>query len=111
MTATAIFIAATMCLQGGEQVDMSRYVAPTASVYASTGDWPVRDLLPGYEDQKVSFTREQSHGLISFASRSCARPFEFNIEVCRWRRRTDACGGMECEAMCCGETVVPTGIR
>jgi hypothetical protein len=72
MTATAIFIAATICLQGGEQVDVSRYVAPTASVCElkvtlRPGTGRLVIYSPGYEDQKVSFTREQSHGLISFA--------------------------------------------
>jgi hypothetical protein len=50
---TAIVIAAGMCLQGGEQEDVSRYVVPTAS---------------GLE---LKVTLRPANG----------GPFEFNIEV------------------------------
>ena len=32
LTATAISVAANMCLQGGEQVDVSRYISRTATM-------------------------------------------------------------------------------
>ena len=69
---TAALIAATMCLQGGEQVDVSRYVARTASVLEIkvTLKPAIGTLLvysPGYEDRQARFTAEESRGWIPFA--------------------------------------------
>jgi hypothetical protein len=54
-----ILIAANMGLQGGEQVDVSRYVEPTAScLQLATGMLLV--YSPGYEEQQARFTDPES---------------------------------------------------
>ena len=80
-----------MCLQGGEQVDISRYVDPRAIVFEMRVTLkPATAVLivysPGYEDQQVKFTGEGSFGLIPFAApvlwvKAIGGPFEFNIEI------------------------------
>jgi hypothetical protein len=86
-----ITIAATMCLQGGEQVDISRHVSPTAGVLelkVTLG--PANGVLvvysPGYEEQQVHFSQEHSFGWIAFAEpilcvKAIGGPFEFDIDV------------------------------
>lgn len=88
---TAILVAANMCLQGGTQVDISRYVAPTTiavelkvTLTSATGTLVV--YSSGYEAQQARFTRQESFGLIAFAEpilcvKAIGGPFEFNIEV------------------------------
>jgi len=56
-----VLIAANMCLQGGELVDVSRYVDPAASFLElkvtlehATGTLVV--YSPGYEEQRARFT-------------------------------------------------------
>jgi hypothetical protein len=87
---TAILVAANMCLQGGTQVDISRYVAPTTiavelkvTLMSATGTLVV--YSSGYEAQ-ARFTRQESFGLIAFAEpilcvKAIGGPFEFNSEV------------------------------
>jgi len=91
MTPIATVIAASMCLQGGEQVDLSRYFLPTTTVLElkvtfRPGSGQLIIYSPGYEDREVLFTGEQSYGLISFAEpilcvKALGGPFEFNIEI------------------------------
>jgi hypothetical protein len=88
---SAILIAANMCLQGGEQIDISRYVDPRAIVFEmkvilkpAIGTLIV--YSPGFEEQQVRFTGEESFGLIPFATpvlcvKAIGGPFEFNIEI------------------------------
>ena len=88
---TAILVAANMCLQGGTQVDISRYVAPTTiavelkvTLMSATGTLLV--YSPGYEAQQARFTQQESFGLMPFAEpilcvKAIGGPFEFNIEV------------------------------
>jgi len=86
-----VLIAANMCLQGGERVDISRYVDPGASflelkvtVERTTGTLVV--YSPGYEEQQARFTDPESSALIPFAEpilcvKAIGGPFEFKIEV------------------------------
>jgi len=76
----ATLIAASMCLQGGEQVDVSRYVAPTASVLQlkvslRPASGTVVVYSPGYEDQQARFTKEEAFGWIAFAEPILSRWF------------------------------------
>jgi hypothetical protein len=91
MTITAIMIAATMCLQGGEQVDVSQYVPATASrlelkvtLKSATGVLVV--YSPGYEEGEARFTQRQSFGWIPFAEpvlciKAIGGPFDFSIDI------------------------------
>jgi hypothetical protein len=86
-----ILIAANMCLQGGEQVDVSRYVEPTAiwlelkvTLQPATGMLVV--YSPGYEEQQARFTDPESSALLPFAEpilcvKAIGGPFDFNIDV------------------------------
>ena len=86
-----ILITAGMCLQGGEQVDVSRYVSATArllelKVTLNPANGTVVVYSPGYEEQQVQFSQELSFGWIPFAEpvlciRSIGGPFEFNIDI------------------------------
>jgi hypothetical protein len=91
ITATAILIAANMCLQGGQQVDVSRYVSRTAdavelkvTLRPSTGVLIV--YSPGFEEQPARFTNETSFGSIPIAEpilciKAIGGPFEFDMDV------------------------------
>ena len=91
MMIAVLLVAARMCLQGGEQVDVSRYVSATARLLELkvTLNPPNGILLvysPGYEDQTARFSRDLSFGWILFAEpvlciRSIGGPFEFNIDI------------------------------
>ena len=86
-----VLIAANMCLQGGEPVDVSRYVDPAASFLElkvtlehATGTLVV--YSPGYEAQRARFTDPESSALIPVAEpilcvAATGGPFEFKIEV------------------------------
>jgi hypothetical protein len=86
-----VLTAANMSLQGGEQVDVSRYVDPTASwlelkvtLQPATGMIVV--YSPGYEEQEARFTDPESFASIPFAElvlcvKAIGGPFGFNIEV------------------------------
>jgi hypothetical protein len=86
-----VLMAANMCLQGGEQVDVSRYVEPTASwLELKATLQPASGTLivysPGYEEQQAQFTAPESSALIPFAEpilcvKAIGGPFEFNIDV------------------------------
>lgn len=86
-----ILTAAGMCLQGGQQVDVSRYVSPTASllelrVTLKPASGALVVYSPGYEEQQARFTRQQSSGVVPFAEpvlciKSIGGPFEFNIDI------------------------------
>lgn len=87
----AIMIAATMCLQGGEQVDVSQYVSRTAGLLELKVTLkPANGVLvvysPGYEERQVRFTQEQSFGWVPFAEpvlciKAVGGPFEFTIDI------------------------------
>jgi hypothetical protein len=80
-----------MCLQGGEQVDISPYVSPTAGLLELKVTLkPAKGVLvvysPGYEEQQARFTREHSFGWIPFAEpilcvKAVGGPFEFDIDI------------------------------
>jgi len=60
-----ILIAANMCLQGGEQADVTRYVEPTASwlelkVALQPADGMLVVSRLGYEEQQARFTDPES---------------------------------------------------
>ena len=86
-----ILIAAGMCLQGGEQVDVSQYVPTTATLLELRVTLKLANSIlvvysPGYEAQEVRFTQEQSFGSIPFAEpvlciKPIGGPFEFNIDI------------------------------
>jgi hypothetical protein len=88
---SAILIAAGMCLQGGEQVDVSRYVVPIASalelkVTLMPANGTLLIYSPGYENQQARFTSQESFGRVPIAEpilcvKAIGGPFEFNIEV------------------------------
>jgi hypothetical protein len=88
---TAILVAANMCLQGGEQIDISRYVASTAVAVELkvTLTSPIGTLVvysPGHEARQVRFTTRRAFGSIPFAEpvlcvKATGGPFDFNIEV------------------------------
>jgi hypothetical protein len=91
VTATAISVAANMCLQGGEQVDVSRYISRTANavelrVVLNPASGTLIVYSPGYEDQPARFTGNVSFGSIPVAEpilciRTIGGPFEFDIDV------------------------------
>src|SRR6516164_2284772 len=65
MLATVLLLAANMCLQGGERLDISRYVDPAASFLElkvtlehATGTLVV--YSPSYEEQQARFTNAAS---------------------------------------------------
>ena len=90
MVAT-VLIAANMCLQGGERIDISRYVDPTASLLElkvtlerTTGTLVV--YSPGYEEQQARFSNTEPSALTPFSEpvlcvAAIGGPFEFKIEV------------------------------
>jgi hypothetical protein len=66
-----VLIAANMCLQGGERIDISRYVDPTASLWKpkvtmerTSGTLVV--YSPGYEEQQARFSDPESSALMPF---------------------------------------------
>lgn len=88
---TKILIVANPSLQGGEALDISRYVAPAAK-------WPELKVIlkpatstlviysPGYEDRQVRFTGKKRFGWIQIAKpvlciKAIRGPFEFNIQI------------------------------
>jgi hypothetical protein len=88
---SAILVAANMCLQGGEQIDISQFVARSAvavelrvTLTSPTGTLIV--YSPGYEAQQARFTRQESFGLVPLAEpvlcvKATHGPFEFNMEI------------------------------
>jgi hypothetical protein len=91
VTATAISVAANMCLQGGEQVDVSRYISRTATVVElRVALKPATAALiiysPGYEEQPARFSGALSFGLMPIAEpilciKTTGGPLEFEIDV------------------------------
>jgi len=91
VTATAISVAANMCLQGGEQVDVSRYISRTATmVELRVTLKPATATLiiysPGYEEQPARFSSAVSFGSIPIAEpilciKAMGGPLEFEIDV------------------------------
>jgi hypothetical protein len=91
MMFAAAMIAATMCLQGGEQVDVSQHVPLTVGLLELKVTLkPANGVLvvysPGYEEQQARFTQEQSFGWIPFAEpvlciKAIGGPFEFSIDI------------------------------
>jgi hypothetical protein len=91
MMIAEILVAAGMCLQGGEQVDVSRYVSASArllelrvTLKPASGTLVV--YSPGYEEQQMQFSQERSFGWTPFAEpilciRSIGGPFEFSIDI------------------------------
>ncbi len=100
-----MLIAAGMCLQGGEQVDVSRYVSATArllelKVTLKPANGTVVVYSPGYEEQQVEFSQELSFGWIPFAKPVlCIRSMEVHLNSTstsrRSRMRTEAGSGAE----------------
>jgi hypothetical protein len=90
-TATAISVAANMCLQGGQQVDVSRYISRTATVVElRVALKPTTATLiiysPGYEEQLARFSGALSFGSIPIAEpilciKTMGGPLEFEIDV------------------------------
>jgi hypothetical protein len=80
-----------MCLQGGEQVDISRYVDPAAgrlelkvTMEPATGTLLV--YSPGYEDRPARMSGAESIAWIPFAQpviclKAIGGPFDFNIKI------------------------------
>ena len=86
-----MLVAVGMCLQGGEQVDVSGYVSATArllelKVTLAPANGTLVVYSPGYEEQRAQFSEELSFGRIPFVEpvlciRSIGGPFEFNIDI------------------------------
>jgi hypothetical protein len=86
-----VLIAANMCLQGGELVDVSRYVDLAASflelkVTLENATGTLVLYSPGYEEQQARFSDAESSAPIPFAEpvlciAAIGGPFEFKIEV------------------------------
>jgi hypothetical protein len=85
-----MLVAAGMCLQGGEQVDVSRMSETARLLELKVTLAPANGTLvvysPGYEEQRAQFSEELSFGRIPFAEpvlciRSIGGPFEFNIDI------------------------------
>jgi hypothetical protein len=86
-----VLVAANMCLQGGERVDLSRYVDSPAgflklkvTLERTAGTLVV--YSPGYAEQQTRFTDPESSALIPFTEpvlcvEALGGPFEFKIEV------------------------------
>jgi hypothetical protein len=91
LVTAATLVAANMCLQGGEQADVSRWVPRTANaveikVVMTAADVVLLVYSPGYEDQPARFTREKPFGSIPIAEpilciKGLGGPFEFEMEV------------------------------
>jgi hypothetical protein len=88
---TAVLVAANMCLQGGQQVDVSRYISRTATVVElRVALKPATATLiiysPGYEEQSARFSGALSFGSIPIAEpilciKTMGGPLEFEIDV------------------------------
>jgi hypothetical protein len=86
-----LLIVASMCLQGGEQMDVSQYVSSTASrLELRVTLNPANSILviysPRYEEQQARFSQAQSFGWIAFAEpilciKPIGGPFKFNIDI------------------------------
>lgn len=86
-----LLIVASMCLQGGEQVDVSTVrffhceLARTES-HLELANGILVIYSPGYEEQQARFSQAQSFGWMSFAEpilciKLIGGPFEFNIDI------------------------------
>jgi hypothetical protein len=86
-----LLLVASTCLNGGERIDISRHIAPTAKIVELevTLD-PAGSVLivysPGYEDKAVRFTGRESRGWVQIAEpvlciKAIRGPFEFNIQI------------------------------
>jgi hypothetical protein len=88
---TAGLVAANMCLQGGQQVDVSRYISRTATVVElrvalKPTTATVIIYSPGYEEQSARFSGALSFGSIPIAEpilciKTVGGPLEFEIDV------------------------------
>jgi hypothetical protein len=88
---TAVLVAANMCLQGGQQLDVSPYISRTATaVELRVALKPANATLiiysPGYEEQPARFTGGESFGSIPIAEpilciKAIGGPLEFEIDV------------------------------
>jgi hypothetical protein len=86
-----ILAAANMCLFGGEQIDVSRYLPRAVSalelkVTLSSATGTLLVYSPGYEDQIAEFDKQHSFGVIPIAEpvlcvKTLGGPFEFNIDI------------------------------
>jgi hypothetical protein len=86
-----------MCLLGGEQVDISKYILPTASliqlkVVLKPAGGELIIYSPGYEDKKAQFSEAESFATIPIAGsilcvKATGGPFDFNVQVVPQRSR------------------------
>jgi hypothetical protein len=84
-------VAASLCLQGGERVDLSQYVASAATmlevkVTFSPASGKLVVYSPGYEHQQARFSGDESSGWIRFPGpilcvKAIGGPFEFNMQI------------------------------
>jgi hypothetical protein len=86
-----VLVSAGICLLGGEQVDISKYIIPATSlvelevVMKSTGG----ELIiysPGHEDKEVRFSEADSFSTISISGsilciKALRGPFDFDLHV------------------------------
>jgi len=80
-----------MCLQGGEQIDISQLVPPTAvavelkvTLASATGALVV--YSPGYEAEQVRFTKRESFHVVQIAEpilcmKATGGPLELDVAV------------------------------
>lgn len=86
-----VLIAANICLQGGEQVDISQYIPSTTTVIEVRVTFkPARGTLviysPGYEGKKVRLTARKPIAWITIAKpilclKATGGPFDFDIQI------------------------------
>jgi hypothetical protein len=86
-----VLAAVSMCLQGGEQIDISKYVLPTTRlielevVMKPTGG----ELIiysPGHEDKEARFSQDDSYSTIPISVailciKAVGGPFDFDVHV------------------------------
>ena len=87
----SVLISIGMCLLGGEQVDISKYILPTASlvqlkVVLKPAGGELIIYSPGYEDKEARFSEAESLATIPIAGsilcvKAIGGPFDFNVQV------------------------------
>ena len=89
LNSVLIFIG--MCLLGGEQVDISKYIRPTANliqlkVVLKPAGGELIIYSPGYEDKQARFSEAESFATMPIAEpilcvKAIGGPFDFNVQV------------------------------
>jgi hypothetical protein len=86
-----VLLVTSLCLMGGEQIDLSPHVAPTVSAIElkatmNTNKGSLLIYSPGREDRQITLTSAKSIGRLSISQpilcvKATGGPFDFNIEA------------------------------